>query len=219
MKKIVVLLVILISVIVSFTQSVDTLALDKKEKNRFVIWIIPASAKNIYGLAIGPIGSEAMCKKHYTKFSHGINLQLIGQGFLQTFYISKLHFNDLYSSDSFHLNQNSYDTLPIRSMHNGLLISPFGTFTDKVNGISLSLWMSMGRRINGISFNLLWNLYSHVNGLSIGFINHEVIIKGLQIGLVNKAIKLRGIQIGLWNKNECRSLPVINWNFNNKSND
>jgi len=216
MKKIIALFIIFSSAIISFSQSVDTLILDKKEKNRYVIWLIPASAKNIYGLAIGPIGSESICKAHYTKYSHGINLQLIGQGLFQTFYISKLHFNDFYLSDSMQFNENSYETLPIRSMHNGLLISPFGTFTDKVNGFSFSLWMSMGRKVNGISFNLLWNLYSHVNGLSIGFFNHEVIMKGLQIGLINKTLNLNGIQFGLWNKNERRSLPFINWNFTKK---
>lgn len=103
-----------------------------------------------------------------------------------------------------------------RAIHNGLIISPLGTFTDQVNGISFSLWMSMGKKINGLSFNLLWNFYEQINGISIGFVNHTAMTKGIQIGLVNKTKKLRGFQFGLWNKNERRSLPIINWNFNNK---
>ena len=134
---------------------------DKKAKDRFVIWLIPSASKNIYGIAIGPVGSEAICNRHYTKYSHGLNLQIPGQGFFQTFYINKMRFKDFYAnenSDSLSLQ----NTFPKRAIHNGLIISPLGTFTDQVNGISFSLWMSMGKKINGLSFNLLWNLYEQI---------------------------------------------------------
>lgn len=205
---------ILSSAIFSFSQS-DTLKIDKKKTDRFVIWLIPAAATNIYGIAIGPVGSETICNRPYTKYSHGLNLQIPGQGFFQTFYINKLKFNDFHTKDDTD-SLNIYDTLPKRTVHNGLLISPLGTFTDQVNGVSFSLWMSMGKKINGLSFNLLWNLYEQINGISIGLVNHAAVTKGIQIGLVNKTKKLRGFQFGLWNKNEKRSLPIINWNFKDK---
>ena len=214
MKKIIFLIIILCTVISSFSQS-DTIKIDAKKKNRFVAWLIPSVAPNIYGIAIGPIGSEAFCNKPYTRFSHGLNLQLIGEGFFQTFYITKIKFED------YDLSNNSEagvfnDTLPKRAIHNGILLSPFGTFTDQVNGISFSLWMSMGKKINGLSVNLLWNRYEEINGITIGLVNHAVANKGIQIGFVNKAKITRGFQFGIWNKNERRSLPLINWNFKAK---
>lgn len=197
-----------------FSQS-DSLEFDKKAKDRYVAWLIPSVSRNIYGIAIGLVDSEAICNRPYTKFSHGLNVQVPGQGFFQTFYINKMSIKNFYgnkNSDSLNLQ----DVFPKKAIHNGLIISPLGTFTDQVNGISFSLWMSMGKKINGLSFNLLWNLYEQINGITIGFVNHTALTKGLQIGLVNKTIKLKGFQFGLWNKNEKRSLPFINWNFKDK---
>lgn len=211
MKRIHIILLIVFSAIFSFSQS-DSLTLEKRAKDRYGIWFIPTASKNIYGIAIGPLGSEVICNRPYTKFSYGLNLQLFGEGFLQVMYINKLKhtvFNESYYPDSI----NMQDTIPLRAVHNGILISPLGTFTDLVDGISLSAWMSMGKKINGLSFNLIWNLYEQVNGVSIGIVNQTVVINGVQIGLVNKTKKIRGFQFGLWNINEKRSLPIINWNF------
>lgn len=211
MKRISIILLILFSATFSFSQS-DSLEFDKKARDRYVIWLIPSAAKNIYGIAIGPVGSEAICNRPYTKYSHGLNIQILGQGFFQVFYINKVNFKDFYLADKDSLLIN-FDTIPLRTIHNGIIISPLGTFTPKVNGISFSLFMSRGHKINGISFNLFWNLYNYINGASIGFVNTAGSVKGIQVGLVNKTVKLRGFQFGLWNKNERRSLPIINWNF------
>ena len=211
MKRITILVIILCSSVFSFSQN-DTINYNKKKTNRYVIWLIPSTANNIYGFAIGPIGSEAICNRPYTKYSYGINLQIIGQGIFQTFYISKFKFKDF--KEFIHKDStNSNNPAPIRAMHNGLIFSPFGTFTEQINGISFSLWMSMGQKVNGISFNLLWNLYGQVNGISIGLVNHANITKGVQIGLFNNSKILKGFQFGLWNKNEKRSLPIMNWQF------
>jgi hypothetical protein len=214
MKRILIIFLILISSTLSFSQS-DSLEFDKKSNDRFGIWLIPSASKNIYGIAIGPVGSEAICNRPYTKYSHGLNLQIPGQGFFQTFYINKLKFRD------FHVDENPdslrlQDTLPLRAIHNGLMISPLGTFTNQVNGISFSLWMSMGQKINGLSINLLWNLYEQINGITVGFVNQTSVTNGVQIGLINKTKNLRGFQFGFWNKHEKRSLPIINWNFKSK---
>jgi len=214
MKKSSIILLILISSIFSFSQT-DTATIDRKSKNRFVIWFIPSAAKNIYGIAIGPIGSEAICNRPYTKYSHGLNIQIPGQGFFQAFYLNNVNFQDSFETN----NSDStfkIDTIPLRTIHNGILVSPLGTFTPQVNGLTFSLFMSMGQKVNGLSFNLFWNLYNYINGISISLVNTTGTMKGMQVGLVNKSANLRGIQFGLWNKNEKRSLPILNWNFKGK---
>jgi hypothetical protein len=214
MKRILMMTVLLSVALISFSQT-DSLEVDKKKKNRYVAWLIPSAATNIYGIAIGPVGSEAICNRPYTKYSHGLNIQIPGQGFFQTFYINSGSGKHLYTRKEQDLAVPSADTILKKAVHNGILISPLGTFTDQVNGASFSLWMSLGKKINGISFNLLWNLYDKINGVSVGLVNHTGTTKGVQIGFVNKTAKLRGFQFGLWNKNEKRSLPLINWNFRN----
>jgi hypothetical protein len=205
-----ILLFILFSKFCSFSQSNNDIE-NSKAKNRYVFGFIPSQAKNIFGIAFGPVGSEAICNRPYTKYSHGLNIQIPGQGFFQTFYINKVKFDDWFTaglSDSL-----SQAEPPERAVHNGFLLSPLGTFTDRVNGVSFSFWMSRGRKVNGISFNLLWNWYEQINGIAAGMVNHTAQTNGLQIGLVNKSAKLNGFQLGIWNKNEKRSLPFINWNF------
>jgi len=213
-KRIGLLIIFSGSAMLAFAQ--DEMAItDNKAKNRYMIWMIPSAASNIYGIAIGPVGSESVCNRPYTKFSHGLNIQFIGQGIFQPFYIKHANFEGYNLSDGDE-HRSFSDTLYKRAIHNGILLSSFGTFTDQVNGISLSPWMSMGKKINGISLNLLWNRYERINGVSIGLVNHTVMCKGVQIGLVNKAKKNRGFQFGLWNKNEKRSLPLVNWSFKDK---
>lgn len=209
MKRITIILLILFSATYTFSQN-DTIINDEKAKDRFVIGLLPSAATDIYGIAIGPVGSEAICNRPYTKYSHGLNLQILGQGFFQIRYVDKVSYS--YAKNDT-VTVNSRDTTPKRAIHNGLLISPLGTFTDQVNGISFSLWMSMGEKINGLSCNLLWNYYEQINGITIGFVNHVAKTKGIQIGLVNKTKDLKGFQFGLWNKNLERSLPIVNWNF------
>ena len=67
----------------SIIYSQDTIKL----KNRYGIWGIPSWAHNIYGIAIGPFGMESACGVDYTKRSHGINIQIPGQGFIQPAYM------------------------------------------------------------------------------------------------------------------------------------
>jgi hypothetical protein len=147
-NKIILLVIIAFSVMFSFAQS-EELKNDNKAKNRYVIWMVPSAASNVYGIAIGPIGSESVCNRPYTKFSHGLNIQLIGKGIFQPFYIKHANFEGFNSSDG-NESRSFSDTLDKRAIHNGILLSSFGIYTDQVNGISLSPWMSMGKKINGI---------------------------------------------------------------------
>ena len=180
--------------------SQDTLQALKKD--RYGIWLIPSWSKNIYGIAIGPVGNEAACGVDYTKYTHGLNIQVPGQGFIQV-----LYFN--YGLP----NASEIDVKKIhkKTIHNGLMISVLGTFTDQINGVSISGFMSMGTMINGISINPFWNRYYQVNGITVGLLNTTVETKGIQIGLINITQKMKGLQIGLWNINDKRSLPLINW--------
>jgi len=196
----------------SFGQNVDKNLTVKKQRNKYVIGFVPSKANNIFGIAIGPIGSEAICDKPYTKYSHGLNLQIPGQGILQIFYIFNPPFKQSFSNNLIE-NNIIMDSSLKRVVHNGLLVSPFGTFSDQVNGVSISGFMSAGKIINGVSVNLLWNMYYKIDGLSIGVFNSSMDINGAQFGIINKTVHLKGIQIGLWNRNAKRSLPIINWNF------
>lgn len=188
-------------------------SVQEKFGDKYVAGFIPSSAPNIYGLAIGPVGSEAICNVEHTRYSHGINFQLPGQGIFQTFYIFSPPFREAYQSNEATVKLLYADTATTRAVHNGLMLSPLGTFTDKINGVNISLWMSKGKTMNGLNFNPLWNNYIKQKGLTIGLVNSTIQSRGLQIGLVNKTIKLRGFQIGLWNVNDKRSLPLINWSF------
>jgi hypothetical protein len=214
MKRIFILLFAFAYAAISFSQS-DSLEFDKKARNRYVIGLVPSAARNIYGIAIGLVGSEAICDRPYTKHTDGLNIQILGQGIFLIFQMKNVTLKDMYISKDDSATIKS-DTIPLKAVHNGLLISPLGTLTPKVNGISISPFMSYGKEVNGISINLLWNLYNYVNGASIGLVNTTGSVRGVQIGLLNKTADLRGFQFGLWNKNERRSLPLINWNFKAK---
>lgn len=198
MKKIISVFAICFVAFVSLGQ--DTLQAIKKD--RYGIWLIPSWSKNIYGIAIGPVGNEAACGVSYTKRTHGLNIQIPGQGFLHLFYLN-------YGLP----NATEVDVKNLHkiTIHNGLMVSLLGTFTDQINGVSISSFMSMGKLVNGISINPFWNKYLKVNGITIGLINTTVETNGVQIGLINITQKLKGLQIGLWNINDKRSLPFINW--------
>jgi hypothetical protein len=197
----------------AFAQDTANNEAAKKEKNKYVIGFIPSSADNIFGIAIGLIGSEASCNTPNNKYSHGLNFQIFGQGFIQVYYAFNPPFKQAYTSNLIQNEIIQIDSSIKRVVHNGLIVSPFGTFTDQVNGVSISGFMSAGKKINGVSVNLLWNLYYKIDGLSMGAFNSSLEINGVQIGVINKTIDLKGIQLGLWNRNAKRSLPLINWNF------
>lgn len=194
----------------SFSQS-DSLIQAFKNKKKYVIGFTPSFAGNIYGIALGPVGSEVMCGFPFYKKSHGINIQFIGQGIFRVF-AKKSTYSSLHKNDPAKLLQDTlkaYDML--RAQHNGILISTFGANETNVNGIGCSLIYGNGAFINGLALNLILNQFNKMNGVSLGLLNQSGKTNGVQIGLINKTVKLKGIQIGLWNINESRSLPFINW--------
>lgn len=184
-------------------------------KNKYGIGLLPSKAKNIFGIAIGPIGSECFCYLPYTRNSNGLNIQL-GQGIFQTFMIKSWNL-DKYTEIIDSLNNADIlhsKSIPLKKViHNGILLAVFGTFSDQINGISCSAWMSSNRIVNGLSFNLLWNIQQTINGAVIGIANTTIKTYGVQVGLYNKSVKLKGFQFGIWNVNEKKTLPLVNWNF------
>lgn len=178
-----------------------------KPNNAYVLHFIPSVKDNIYGIAIGPIGSETICNVTNTRKSYGLNLQLIGQGIFIPMNRDVFRFEQLLKNPMPEL----VDQIAARASHSGLLISTFGTYTDISNGIVLSAGCSYGRKLNGLAFNLFCNKYYVANGIELGIQNQAHKINGLQIGLFNRCVELNGLQIGLWNVNEKRKLPLMNW--------
>lgn len=171
--------------------------------------IIPSIKSNIYGIALGIVGSETVCNNGQSSSSHGLNIQIIGQGLFLPFNNTVFSYDSIFNSDT----TIPKDSLSLKAIHNGLLLSSFGTFTSKVNGLSISALSSYNLIFNGISINLLQTKSYFMNGLSFGIFNQSHLTRGLQLGIINKSKKLKGFQVGIWNVNGKRSLPLINWSF------
>lgn len=98
---------------------------------------------------------------------------------------------------------------------NGLSLNPIGGITEVSNGLNVNGFMGFVTINNGLCTSLLYLSSGTSNGVSISLLyNSTIELNGIQIGLFNTSFKTRGVQFGLWNKNEKRSLPFINWNWN-----
>lgn len=180
------------------------------KRNAFPIWFLPTQRDNVGIIAIGLIGSEAICDNDVHRSSHGLNLQIIGQGFFIPFNFKATGYKVLFHDSTEHYLDEEWKEL---IKHNGIVVSTFGTMTHITNGLSISAWFSSGKKMNGIALNLLANKYAIVNGLCIAVSNESYKTNGIQIGLINRTRKLKGFQFGLWNVNQKRKLPLINWCF------
>jgi hypothetical protein len=183
---------------------------DSVKGNAYILWLLPSTKKNIYGLSIGLIGSETICNIKGTKRSHGVNIQLFGQGIFVPFNRKSFSYKNTMKDDSSFMVKQ-YDPANFRAQHNGILISGFGTWTEASNGIVISGLSSLGYSMNGLAFNLLSSKYTKMNGISVSINNEAHEVKGIQFGLVNRTNKLSGVQIGLWNVSGKRKLPILNW--------
>lgn len=190
----------------------EGLSADSTSKNQQnVLGFLPSKYEYINGIAIGLVGSEVYCDYKISKISNGLNLQF-GQGlFLSPMLFYNMSY--MYRKDSNHIDSMlfSIDTSYFKAKHNGLLISLFGSATDKINGMAISSVFSSHKKMNGLSISLLGSAYHIMNGVSISIINKSISSNGVQIGLYNNSLHLHGLQIGLWNRNKKRSLPFVNW--------
>lgn len=196
----------------SIGQATDSTGIE--ESNSYVFRLLPSRKHNIYGVCIGPFGNEVMCNPSHLKKTHGLNIQFLGQGIFIP--LNRRAFGYKYSmkTDTSWMVKIK-DSVNYKALHNGVLISTFGTMTDISNGIVLSGISSLGYKMNGLAINLFGAKYLEVRGLSVAINNQSYDVKGVQIGLINRTNKLRGFQFGLWNVNGKRSLPIINWRFKN----
>jgi len=189
-------------------------------KKRPIIWVIPSLDTRINGVAVGfMINSLKETDSVLTTEINGLNIEIIGVGLLLLLAPSDPIYH---KSDSAYFDNSYVDTI-INSYNsakykvNGISISLAGTVGHdiNINGINLSGLNTLTGKTNGLSTSILINMNGVVNGVSVAvLLNKTIQTKGLQIGLFNQTKRLRGFQIGLWNKNEKRSLPFINWNFN-----
>ncbi len=182
-------------------------SLPDKQK-AYGVRLLPSVVPQFYGLALGLVGSDAICNLPYTKTTNGINIQLFGMGFLALLNPKEFSYEALFNKESgWMLIPN---TTP-KAVHNGLLISGIGTTTAVSNGFVISGLSSMGKLMNGLAITGLQNKYTEANGICIALINQCYAQNGIQIGLINRSTKLKGLQIGLWNINGQRTLPLINF--------
>ncbi len=181
------------------------------KRDAYVIGFLPSQRVNIYGLSLGLIGSEVFCNLMHKRNSHGLNLQLFGNG---GFVILTKHFwNQKGFAEDTVFQRIFLESQNYKIRHNGIIVSAFGTNTSVTNGIAISGLVSNGTVINGIGLNLLSNNYLKSNGVFISIFNQSYQTNGIQIGLVNRSKHIKGLQIGLWNVNSKRKLPLINWGF------
>lgn len=145
MKKLLCATLLLFALIGNSQDTISDLAL-KKGRNHYGIWLLPSWSHNIYGIAIGPLGNEAACGVDYTKYTHGLNIQVPGQGFLSAYYFN----TPFYMNDTTISIEKYVKEIHKKTIHNGLLVSVLGTFTDQVNWVSISGFMSFGHIHNGI---------------------------------------------------------------------
>lgn len=219
-KKIFILFTILASIfsadLCAQESLADTLANHQdsvlSRENGYVFWFVPTSRDNIYGVAFGLFGSEIICNVPNIKKSHGLNIQLLGQGFFIPLNPRVFGYENMFANDTC-WGVTDRDSVIYRAVHNGILLSTFGTMTDVSNGIIISGWFSLGHKANGLIVNALANKYTFLNGLAVSVSNETYQMNGVQIGIINRTRKLRGFQFGLWNVNDKRKLPLINWCF------
>lgn len=182
-----------------------------QKSNQNFIGFLPSKHKTINGIAIGITGSEVYCDYKTSKLSNGINLQ-IGQGilFVPIFFMSN---NELYKKENKYIDSLVLlaDTSYYKAKHNGLILSIFGTATDKINGLSFSGLINVNKILKGLSISIIGANYYKLNGVSISLVNKSILTNGLQIGVYNSTVRINGIQLGLWNKNKNRSFPILNW--------
>lgn len=182
-------------------------SLPDKQK-AYGVRLLPSVVPQFYGLALGLVGSDAICNLPYTKTTNGINIQLFGMGFVALLNPKEFSYEALFNEES---GWMLISIATPKAAHNGLLISGIGTTTAVSNGIVISGLSSMGKLMNGLAITGLQNKYTKANGICIALMNQCYEHNGIQIGLINRSTKLKGLQIGLWNINGQRTLPLINF--------
>jgi hypothetical protein len=163
---------------------------------RYIIWPMPSQAREINGIAVGPVMTY-----RYPQRVNGLSVEVIGTGFFP-----------LLMPNATHMEKQANDT--IYQQINGLGFSGTGTLNNalQVNGMLLNTFIGLSGKCHGLQVSSMYNFTGDLKGVAISFFNEADTAKGLQIGFINKINRSAGtLQIGLWNINHKRQLPIINW--------
>lgn len=99
---------------------------------------------------------------------------------------------------------------------NGLSCAWFANFAEASNGMQLASFGNVCSYMKGVQFAVMINSVQFKSaGAQVAVENYANNHKGIQLGMFNRASNLKGVQLGIWNKNQKRTLPIINWSFNN----
>lgn len=91
-------------------------SLPKKFDKKYGFIYVPNKIKQTYGISLGLFGSDVVCNAPYQKISNGLNIQLLGQGIANTFFICDTNMKATF------LNLNNRDSLWRKTTHKGLLV-------------------------------------------------------------------------------------------------
>jgi hypothetical protein len=188
-----------------FFCSITILAQAQKKKFYFPAWTFHQKNATIVGISAG-LASGRGIEPTRTN-TYGLRLEVPGAGIL----VGLIPESPLAETDSaFRVLKQE----PVSEKVYGFSVSALGTVCNCiVNGISVGGIGQIQYKVNGISFSPISFAQVH-NGLQLGAFNYTYKMNGIQIGFVNTSMRTRGIQIGIINRNEKRTLPLINWNFN-----
>lgn len=192
----------------------DLSKMDNTYDVKNIFWFTPCQVEKINGIALGVFAENIKNNPYNQKDSLKINGMNIEINPFAIFTLMNPRFVGP-QPDSIEF-YNTHLKKDIETTVNGVNLSAVNTINEtELNGVNITGLITLVDEIDGFSFSGLSNFSYKLNGVSIaGFYNRATVAKGLQIGLLNKSTNMRGIQIGLWNSNGKRSLPFINWQFN-----
>lgn len=232
---------------------------------RSPLWVTPSGARSIHGLSVGPVLSWPGANRW--KKVNGVGVSFIGFGAAPVLFygpgallmpLDQIGFLSDGDQDGILTvsGPTDIDTLRVgemsslggparsselRTVVNGLLLSPGGAPAHHVRGVSLSAYLGGAGRTDGVVVNGVWSISGEHRGLLVGTVanvgrgyglvaggsalsiemtgvqvavlNQSARLRGVQVGLYNFSGDLEGIQIGLVNRTPERTLPFFNWGF------
>jgi len=189
-------------------------------EQRAPAWFLPSADTEVSGVSV-VVNPFHMPPDGTRTITNGLRIDPLGLGFLLPLagapYAhgeSQEEFEEYLKSEAIELVRGlnlSLTGSAIRGNVYGVSLGGIATVTNEVRGFSGAFYMNMTRKTSGVQ--VAFGNHSHqVNGLLLGVLGSQTAeINGLQVGLINFADSGHGIQIGLWNRNSKRSLPLINW--------
>ena len=158
-------------------------------KNRPIIWFGPSDSVKVSGINISPLVFEIPINTTI----NGINIDGIGL----PFFLYMMPKDPIENMDSVIIrreyNINGITISPtgliIPGTLNGIAITPWMTWIDRVNGLHICGLPAAVISFNGLGIALLGLHTFETKGIVIGAFNEAKIVKGLQIGILNKTVK------------------------------